>query len=222
MIFDDLILAFKKNYNPDYAQKMKAYMKDHFSFYGIKAPKRKQLLREWKKENRILFNEVFLSDAFQLFQNYKREATYCAIELLQPLLKKHPNPEYFPYITQLITTHSWWDSVDALASNHLGTLMQQFPELVPKMLHEYNYSNNLWLERSTLIYQLKYKENTNEEILFDQCLLYADSKEFFLQKAIGWALREYAKTAPGAVYDFVDRHYFSPLSIREANKHRKF
>jgi 3-methyladenine DNA glycosylase AlkD len=121
-------------------------------------------------------------------------------------------------IEQLIVTKSWWDTVDALAAIHAGALFSRYPELVKLYIPRWMKSGNMWLQRSAILFQLKYKKNTDETLLFDCMRQLSGSREFFIRKAIGWALREYGKTNPAAVMDFVARQPLSPLSYREATR----
>jgi 3-methyladenine DNA glycosylase AlkD len=117
---------------------------------------------------------------------------------------------------------SWWDSIDALTGQVVGPLVLRFPEL-KKEMDRCSRHPNFWLRRSAILHQLAYKDQTDPERLFGYCLNNAANPEFFIRKAIGWALRQYAHTDPQAVYNFVDNHRdrLSPLSIREALKHRQ-
>ena len=119
-------------------------------------------------------------------------------------------------IEHLIVNNSWWDSVDFISKNVLGKYLQLFPEQIQNTVERFSKSNNLWLNRSSILYQLGYKKNTNAAILFNQCERFKESDEFFIQKAIGWALREYGKTNPKAVLGFVKSTKLKPLSHREA------
>lgn len=123
--------------------------------------------------------------------------------------------------SEIILTRSWWDTVDGIAPNILGKFLQNYPELRDPCLKDFIQSDNIWLQRSTLLFQLRYKQDTDQDALFTLCESLSHSKEFFIQKAIGWALRQYAYTNKEAVYDFVDGHSLSNLSKREALKHRK-
>ncbi len=221
MTLEALVDALAQASNPEKAQKMEAYMKNKFSFYGVPSPERREILKNWKQNHSWEWGETLLNDGFFTFTNYKREASYCVQDLFIPLFKKYAQESEFQYITKLIVTNSWWDTVDIISVNLLGNLMKKFPNLIPQMIEEYNKSKNIWLIRSTLLFQLKYKQETDAELLFSQCKKYSDSKEFFIQKAMGWALRQYAKTAPNQVYAFVDSHSLPALTVREANKHRK-
>ncbi|OYY20847.1 MAG: hypothetical protein B7Y69_09415 [Sphingobacteriia bacterium 35-40-8] len=147
----------------------------------------------------------------------KREFQYFAIDVL----KKH-KPLWTIHSIHLmeycICEKSWWDSVDGIASDWLGGYFVQFPTLVPKVPTHWNSSSNIWLQRSSILFQKAYKANTQLALLSQYILHCKDSKEFFIRKAIGWALREYSKTNPVWVRQFVAENALSNLSTREALK----
>ncbi len=116
-------------------------------------------------------------------------------------------------------TKSWWDTVDGIASNAVGKIAAQFPKVISETIEGWAYGDHLWLQRASIIFQLKYKTATNEELLYRYMIQHADSKEFFIQKAIGWALREYSKTNPQSVRAFIDEHSLPKLSVREGSKY---
>ncbi|TAE07534.1 MAG: DNA alkylation repair protein [Bacteroidetes bacterium] len=122
-------------------------------------------------------------------------------------------------VESLIITNSWWDSVDYLAPRIAGKLFSRFPEQIERYTSRWIESDNFWLQRSAIIFQLAYKTKTDSALLFAYVERRKDSKEFFIQKAIGWALRQYARSAPQAVRDFVNHTDLAPLSRREALKH---
>jgi 3-methyladenine DNA glycosylase AlkD len=113
------------------------------------------------------------------------------------------------------TTKSWWDTVDVLASRVVGPVAER------PIIESWLTSGDLWLERTAILHQLGYGERTDADFLFRSCLTHAASTEFFLRKAIGWALRQYARVDPAAVRGFVAAHAdeLSGLSRREALKH---
>ena len=118
----------------------------------------------------------------------------------------------------MITTNSWWDSVDFIAKHILGNYLFQFPDEIEKVVTECSSSENMWLNRSAILFQLGYKNQTDAKRLFDICLQHKSSSEFFIQKAIGWALREYSKANPDEVVSFVAKADLKPLSQKEALK----
>lgn len=200
---------------------MKKYMKNHFDFFGVKSPERKAIFSKVFKDLGLPSKENYKAEILALMKYPKREMQYCAIDLAIRCQKKYSSINDFNYISELLATKSWWDSVDGIAPNILGNYLLQFPSKTEEVLNYYMASNNLWWHRSCILFQLKYKQKTNQELLFSLCDHFSSSKEFFIRKAIGWALREYARTNPMAVYQFVDNTQLSNLSIREANKHRK-
>lgn len=120
---------------------------------------------------------------------------------------------------ELITSKSWWDTVDTLAQKAVGKIARSFPDVIEENIEFWNDSDHLWLQRSAILFQLKYKEQTNEDLLYRYIITHSQSKEFFIQKAIGWALREYSKTNPDSVRQFMEKHPLSKLSVREGSKY---
>jgi 3-methyladenine DNA glycosylase AlkD len=113
---------------------------------------------------------------------------------------------------------SWWDSVDGIASEWLGLYFKTFPEQIIPVTSKWIASNNIWLQRSCILFQKTYKKTTDIQLLGKYILHCSHSKEFFIQKAIGWALREYSKTDSNWVTAFVAKNPLAPLSKREALK----
>lgn len=119
-------------------------------------------------------------------------------------------------IEKLIITNSWWDSVDTIAKYLLGGYLQQFPLETLKVIERFSNSKNMWLNRSAILFQLSYKEKTNFEILISECEKHKHSNEFFIQKAIGWALHDYSRFNPTGVKAYINSTNLKPLSSREA------
>ena len=204
--------------NAEFALQMHEYMKRAFHFLGVKAPDRKQILKEVILEHKEEVSKNARSIAESLYSLPEREYHYCAMEIVAKFLKKKYKEEDFEYITALIYTHSHWDTVDFIAKHILGSYLLQFWERREELVDKLSKSENMWLNRSAILFQLGYKTRTDETILFQQCIAHKESKEFFIQKAIGWALREYGKTNPEAVIAFVNNTELKPLSTREALK----
>ena len=122
---------------------------------------------------------------------------------------------------KLITTESWWDTVDGLAANQVGGVIARFPKIRDEHIGRWWQQENFWLRRTTLLFQLRYKDKTDEDLLFALIGENLTDKEFFIQKAIGWSLREYSKSNPTAVQQFVATTELSPLAHREALKWMK-
>jgi 3-methyladenine DNA glycosylase AlkD len=213
-----LELAFQKHSNPENAFAMAKYMKNNFPFFGIKTEERRNIFKEIWKENKNEVSENARAIVLELYSKPEREFHYCAIEILIKELKGNYKKEDIQLIEKLITTNSWWDSVDTIAKYILGEYLLEFPLESKNVIGRFSKSENMWLNRSAILFQLGYKQKTNPDFLFSECLKQAHSKEFFIQKAIGWALREYAKSNPEIVRQFVENSNLKPLSTKEALK----
>lgn len=127
--------------------------------------------------------------------------------------------EHIHLLHELIIRKSWWDTVDGIAIGLVGNLASLFPELIPEFLNPWSTDENMWLRRTAILFQLHYKARTDEQLLYRYIRQNAESKEFFIQKSIGWALREYSKTNPSSVRDFIELNTLSKLSVREGSKY---
>ena len=205
---------------PERADQMAAYMKDHFPFLGITAQPRRQAVRQGTSTLGAPPSEDELLRAAEIcWEVDERELQYVGTDLLA----RHRGlltGAALPRLRTLVETKSWWDTVDALASPTIGSVVQGDPELL-EVMDRWVDDDDLWVARTAIIHQLRFKEATDADRLFDHCLRRAGDQDFFLRKAIGWALRQYARTAPAEVRAFVEAHRdeLSPLSIREATKH---
>jgi 3-methyladenine DNA glycosylase AlkD len=210
-----LYQLFEQYANPTLAEQMSKYMAFQFEFYGIQKPLRQKLQKEfWKQAGypEIQELEQIVRD---LWQHDKREAQYAALDLLSRYKKQFPR-EFAQLFEYLITHKSWWDSVDILAATHVYNLFELYPDLEQEYFEKWLNSDNIWLQRTCLIYQLKRKEQTNLDRLTQAIEHLKDSNEFFIQKAIGWALREYSKVNPNFVRKYVKNTELPKLSRREA------
>ncbi len=217
-----LISKFEKHANPEEAVKMEAYLKNLFPLYGIKAPIRKRLLKETINDFKTeLTRNNVIEIVNILYKKPQRELHYCAIELGDCFLKKKYKVSDIDFIEKLIITNSWWDSVDFIAKHILGNYLFQFPDQIPIVIKKFSSSEIMWLNRSAILFQLGYKDKTDEKLLFELCEEHKSSNEFFIRKAIGWALREYSKVNPKAVAKFVSKAKLKPLSQKEALKRIK-
>lgn len=215
---DTLTKLFTENAAAGNAEAMSAYLKNLFPFYGIKTPLRRELLKNAVETHKEEVIKDCRTIALKLYTFPEREYHHCAIDLLIKQLKKSFTKADIVLIEKLLVTHSWWDSVDTISKYLLGYYLKQFPEETNTVIERFSRSENMWLNRAAILFQLDYKKNTDEAMLFAQCTKHRESKEFFIQKAIGWALREYAKTNPDAVRAFAATAGLKPLSSREALK----
>jgi 3-methyladenine DNA glycosylase AlkD len=213
-----LELAFKDSSHPENGLAMAKYMRNIFPFFGIKTEDRRQIFKTLCKENQQEITENARAIALELYSKKQREWHYCAIEILIKQLKKNYKKEDIHLIEKLITTNSWWDSVDTIAKYILGEYLLEFPLETENVIERFSNSENMWLNRSAILFQLGYKQKTNFDLLKSECEKHKNSNEFFIQKAIGWSLREYGKTNPLAVKNYVINTNLKSLSTKEALK----
>lgn len=211
----------QQNSNRENAIPMQNYMKNKFSFLGIKTEERRAIFKENYEKYKLEIKANFRTIAWELFHKKEREFHQCAIDLLVKEFKKNYVLEDIQLIENLLITNSWWDSVDVAAKYLLGGYLQHFPSETFKVIERFSNSENMWLNRSAIIFQLSYKEKTNFELLKSECEKHKESKEFFIQKAIGWALRDYSRFNPNGVKEYVNSTHLKPLSSREALRNIK-
>jgi len=213
---------FEKNANPSQAPAMKKYMRDQFEYLGIKTPQSKTLQKEFYTAHGlpdISELDIIIRELWALPQ---REYKYVAMGLMDKFPKKLP-ADFIKTIEHLIVTESWWDTVDALAAHSAGMMFKRYPKIKAKYLKKWRKSKNIWLRRTTILFQLLYKQETDFDLLCELIRENLGSDEFFINKAIGWSLRQYGKTDPKAVKKFVkETKELHPLSRREAMKHLKY
>ncbi len=209
---------FEQNADPAQAGPMKKYMRDQFDYLGIKTPIRVALQNEFIKENGLPSLDELDSILRALWSLPQREFQYTATSLLGKLENKL-ELEFITTLEYLLVTKSWWDTVDTIAGNAVGTHFKRFPKVREKYLKKWRKSDNFWLRRTALLFQLGYKKETDFDLLCEIIQENLGSDEFFINKAIGWALRQYAWTDPKPVKKFVKATKgLHPLSRREALK----
>ncbi|NND08785.1 MAG: DNA alkylation repair protein [Saprospiraceae bacterium] len=214
---DELKQVFQTHANSDDAIGMSKYMKDKFLFYGIRSPQRKELSRTFLKLHPPSAQQ--LPQLVTLLWNQpERELQYVGITLLEKYIKKQES-EFVNTIEWLIVHKSWWDTVDFLGPL-AGALFLKYPQLQSATTDAWIQSDNMWLNRAAILFQLKYGGETDFELLSKYVLQHASHADFFIRKAIGWALRQYSKFNPDAVQSFIERHekHLSTLSKREGMK----
>jgi 3-methyladenine DNA glycosylase AlkD len=218
MVCESIVTLLKENANAENAIPMQKYMKDKFAFLGIKKPERHKLVSAFFRESKFLEEPLNYGFIEFLWELSEREFQYVVLEYLvqnkQKLIK-----EDIGLLQRLITCKSWWDTVDLIATILVGDLAARYPDIIPKHIEAWAINENIWLKRTAILFQLKYKKNTNETLLYQYIEANAQSREFFIQKAIGWALREYSKTNRESVKNFIEVHRLSTLSIREGSKY---
>lgn len=206
---------YKNNANAIVAQGQKAYMKNHFEFYGIKTDIRRNIQKPFLLKNHLLEKSELNEIVKILWLMPQREYQYFAQELTKKYLNKFDKKdiELFEF---MVLNKSWWDTIDFISPTLIGNYFKLFPEQRNLHIKKWLSSDNIWLQRSSILFQLKYKDDLDAEFLSYVINSLLNSKEFFINKAIGWVLREYGKTNPKWVVEFADNTTLSNLSRREA------
>jgi len=208
---------FHSHADPTAAAPMKAYMRNQFEYLGIKTPQRRALLKAFIGEHGLPALDDLEGVLLALWALPEREFQYAALGLLGRFECQLP-AEFIGTIETLLTTKSWWDTVDSLAGNTVGVHFMRFPMVRDATLERWRISDDFWLRRTCILFQLGYKSETDFSLLKTIIQENLGSKEFFINKAIGWALREYTRVDPDGVRAFVAATPLAPLSAREALK----
>ena len=212
---NNIVRAISERANPADAEPMKKYMKNLFEYYGIKTPERREITKPYLEKSLLPPLSGLERIVKKLWKKPQRELQYFAQSLVQKYVKQM-DESYIYLFEFMIVNKSWWDTVDFIAANLVGPFFKKHPDLIGLKIAEWMDSENIWLQRTCLLYQLKYKQRTDNKLLFQLIKDLRTSKEFFIRKAIGWSLREYSKTDPKSVLNFVDSVELSNLSKREA------
>jgi len=206
--------------DPDKAAAMQSYMKTEMPFYGVQKPGREPILRHLVREVAPADREEYEAIVTALWELPHREEKYLA-QGVAAGFRQFIVPESLPLYRRFIVEGAWWDFVDETATHMIRELVIDRPEETWPVVDGWVDDDDMWLRRAAIICQVGAKERTDAGRLWRYCASRAHEREFFIRKAIGWALRDYARTDPGAVAGFVDRHRddLSGLSFREATKH---
>lgn len=204
---------FQEEGRPEVAEGQMRYLRNQFEFYGLKMPAWMALAKQIFKEQDLFDGEELKEFARLCFEEEHREIHYVALEMVQRKLKKQPE-DFIDFLEELILSKSWWDTVDWI-NKLVGIHFKRYPSLIRPTTEKWMASGNIWLQRVCLIFQLFYKQETDQELLFEYILRLADSREFFIQKAAGWALRQYSRVEPQTVEDFINSQALAPLTKRE-------
>ena len=204
---------------PTDAAAMAAYTKNRFPFLGVKTPARRRASRPLITATKHAPIDDVVATAHELRAQPEREFHYVASDVLRAN-QQRLRADHLVDLEHFVTTDAWWDTVDALASPTIGTMVRSHPELLTT-LDRWIDADDFWLARVAIIHQLRFGADTDADRLFGYATRRAGDQEFFIRKAIGWALREFAKTDPRAVRTFVDDHRteLAALTVREATKH---
>ncbi|WP_309059518.1 DNA alkylation repair protein [Streptomyces sp.] len=217
-VLERLTAAYGAAADPERAVAMRAYMKDVAPFLGLTTPVRRALSRTVLDGLPRPGEADCAAVALRCWALPEREYQYFAVDYLRRHVR-HCSSGFLPVARHLVTTAPWWDTVDLLAAHVVGALVAADPRLTADM-DDWSGEDDRWLVRAALLHQLRFKERTDTGRLFDYCRRQSGHQDFFVRKAIGWCLREYAKTDPDAVRAFLarERGRFAPLSVREALK----
>lgn len=215
MIFETLVKRFEAQQNSKNAEAMSAYLRYQFSFFGVPSPQRRLLYKDViaaaKKSKSIDWDLLN-----QAWSHPHRELDYFVCDYLKAM-QKHLTYADVPKILTYATSHQWWDTIDYF-DRILGNIADT---RISELMLELSLSEDFWLRRIAIDHQLGRKDDTDTELLSKIIKNNFGSSEFFINKAIGWALRDYSKTNPDWVRSFVqeNKHQMAPLSIREASKY---
>lgn len=211
--------AFIAVQNPKSAARQSAYLKNLFPFLGLHTPLRKDIQEEIFAHHKIGTEEELVQVIEDFWMKEAREFQLSGCDIAN-LYKDSSSQKMITTYEAMIRNKSWWDTVDDVAADLVGPLVLRYPKLLPEM-DQWITDDNLWIRRSAILCQLRWKDKTDERRLFDYCERTMHEKEFFIRKAIGWVLRQYSKTNPAAVKDFVKKHRanLSGISLKEATKY---
>ena len=206
--------------DPQRAEKMASYMKTEMPFYGVSAPQVKGLFREARQQFPVGSPTDYRGAILALWERPHRETKYLSLRYANHY-KAHIEPDQMGLYERLITQGAWWDFVDDVAAHLVGRVLMRNRDLITPLMRQWVDRDDMWIRRTAILCQLGHKAETDEALLFDHCLARMHEKEFFIRKAIGWALRDYARTAPEVVRQFLVDHRteLSGLSYREGGKH---
>lgn len=215
---DEILYRMQDVSNNERKLKSERYLKQLFVCLGVDAPSRNKIFKEFKPKFKLLSKDEYKELIDLIWSIGFREMDYFAIDLMI-WKKKWYHQNDIDMMRFFITSKSWWDSVDSIASNMVGHILKEDKDFQLHTAEDWLASGNMWLQRSIIIHQLKYKEAVDESLLYSSIDYVMPTKEFFLQKAAGWALREYAKINPRSVKEYLSISTLPALTVREASKY---
>jgi 3-methyladenine DNA glycosylase AlkD len=214
--------ALKAAADPGKATEMQAYMKSAMPYRGVTSPEQKRLWRRLFEAHPLGSAEEWSDVALALWRDATfREERYAAIALTD--LRRYATYrtiDALPMIEEMIVTGAWWDLVDPLATHHLGDILRSDRRRMTALLKKWARSDDMWKRRAAILSQIRFKADTDLTLLYDCIDPNFAHTDFFIRKAIGWALRQYAWVDPKEVQRYVRAHKneLSGLSVREALK----
>ncbi|MTI33013.1 DNA alkylation repair protein [Xanthovirga aplysinae] len=212
---DTLTEEFARKANPEIAMGQKAYMRNQFEFFGIKTTLRREIQRPFFAKESLPPKEKVEEIVKILWSKAEREYQFFSQELAYKYRSKleEDDIKLFEY---MVTHKSWWDTVDFISSKLMGDYLKRFPGQREIYVEQWIASKNKWLQRSALLFQLNYKEQLDADFLGYVIQSLLGSNEFFINKAIGWILRQYSRTNPSWVVEFANKTQLHKLSHKEA------
>ncbi len=210
-----LTSEFLKNGKSEIAAGQKAYIRGKFEYFGLKTNDRRVIQKPFLVKQYLPPKMELFGLVKELNNKPQRDFHLFAQELVFKYIKQFEKID-IDLLEYMVINNSWWDTVDFIAVKLMGAYFKKYPNEIEKRVNQYIKSNNIWLQRSALLFQLKYKDQINTNILDYTIKALLGSKEFFINKAIGWVLREYSRTNPDWVVDFVEKTELSNLSKKEA------
>jgi len=206
--------------DPKKAVAMAAYMKTNQPFYGVPNPGRLLIFKEIKQRPSPVNHKAYEREVRSLWRLPHREERYLAIAYAR-LYPQFIAPESIRLYERMVRDGAWWDFVDEIAVHLMGQVLLKHREVTRPIIEQWIDDDDMWIRRTAILVHCRHKAQTDSAQLFDHCLRRGGEKEFFIRKAIGWALREYAKTKPAEVLTFIKKHraLLSPLSYSEASRH---
>jgi len=223
LLIRELRWALRAQADPAKAAAMQAYMKSTMPYYGIQATEQRRIYREIFSQHPLESFESWSHTVLALWRSAQfREERYAALELIgRKCYADFRTLACLPLYEEIIVTGAWWDTVDHVAIHRLGELLRHYPRQMKMEMRTWSRCDDLWKRRSAILCQISFKRDTDQSLLYACIQPALGNREFFLRKAIGWALRQYARVDPHEVIRYVTekRDELSGLSKREALKH---
>jgi len=214
--------ALKEAADPDKAPQMQAYMKSLMPYRGVSAPVQRGGWRKIFGQYPLMPEQQWRDVALELWRQASyREERYAAVAFTDlKMYRQYRTMDAVPMFEEMIVTGAWWDFVDAIAGHHLGDVLRSDPRRMKPLMRRWSTDEHMWKRRASILCQLGFKRETDLDLLYDCIEPNLADTDFFIRKAIGWALRQYAWTDPVEVKGYVKsrRTRLSGLSIREATK----
>jgi len=217
-LLEDIKMAYQQHGNLADREYMYVYMRQKFDYYGIKTPLRRSISKPFLSAAKILTKSQMINLVDDLWHLPQREFHHLAMDIAIPRFKKQPEIKDIHFFEILAETNSWWDTVDFIANKLMGNYFLVYPEERKYYCDKWIKSGNIWMVRCAILFQLKYKDKTDINLLFEIIRQTWHTDEFFINKAIGWILRENSKHIPETIKEFVhnNKSHLSELSRHEA------